>query len=419
MDLRKKVKDLSAIMEVSSIISSTLDFNTLMTLVMEKTKDVMNADACSILLYNKDEDTLEFSLALCQDDIHSDILKDKVSLKMGQGIAGWVAQHQKPILVEDAREDSRFFSGADTVTCFVTRSLIAVPMVGRSGLIGVAEIMNPKDKPSFNEYDLEIFQALARQVTIAIENSRFHQESLEREIMKQELEIATVIQESFLPESPVLTRGRITFSAISIPAKNVGGDLYEFTEPGEGKVGVLIGDISGKGISAALYMAKVISDFRYLAHTTASPEDALAKLNDMQSRTPLGMFITACYVVADTTTGVLNMAVAGHPPPILISGDTVEVLDLPKGPPVGILPVTYPQAVVKMKPGDRMVLLTDGAFDAKDIKGNRLGFEKLVKFVQQNTGEKNMLDAIVKHVNDFSAGAERADDLTIVEIDYA
>ncbi len=263
--IEKKVEDLRTLIEVSAIISSTLDFNELMTLVMEKAKSLMKAEGCSILLYNKETNKLEFDLALCREESVVDILKSKVSLDMGQGIAGWVAEHQTPLLIRDVKTDSRFYPDADQLTCFTTRSVIAVPLVGRGGLIGVAEILNPKNKDFFRDDDSEIFQTLCRQVAIAIENARFHKESVEKEKLRQELEIASVIQKSFLPESPNFKKDRLMLSAINLSATQVGGDLYDFIELSPNKVGVLIGDVSGKGISAALYMAKVLSDFRHIA----------------------------------------------------------------------------------------------------------------------------------------------------------
>lgn len=191
--IEKKVEDLKTLIEVSAIISSTLDFNELMTLVMEKAKSLMKAEGCSILLHNKETNKLEFDLALCREESVADILKSKVSLDMGQGIAGWVAEHQTPLLIKDAKTDSRFYPDADQLTCFTTRSLIAVPLISRSGLIGVAEILNSKEKDFFGDDDLEIFQTLCRQVAIVIENARFYKESVEKEKLRQELEITLSI----------------------------------------------------------------------------------------------------------------------------------------------------------------------------------------------------------------------------------
>ena len=416
--IEKKVEDLRTLIEVSAIISSTLDFCDLMTLVMEKAKGVMGAEACSILLYDKENNKLKFDLALGREEAISDILRKRVTLDMGQGVAGWVAKHQAPLLIKDANTDSRFYQEADRLTGFTTRSLIAVPLVGRSGLIGVAEILNPKDKDFFSDYDLEIFQTLSRQIAIAIENARFHEESVEREKLRQELEIASTIQRSFLPVSPIFKKDRLMLSAINLSATQVGGDLYDFIELSPNRVGVFIGDVSGKGISAALYMAKVISDFRYIAPQVATPEIALSRLNSVLSQAPRGMFLTGIYGIVDLSKGNLSLSVAGHPPFLWLTHGEVRVMNVASGPPLGILPAEYPSTEISLKKGDRILFLTDGVFEAKDKGGKRIGFEKLVSFVKEHTGEGNLIQKVVDYVNDFSKGLARTDDLTLVELSW-
>jgi sigma-B regulation protein RsbU (phosphoserine phosphatase) len=416
--IEKKVEDLRTLIEVSAIISSTLDFCDLMTLVMEKAKGVMGAEACSILFYDKENNKLKFDLALCREEAISDILRKRITLDMGQGVAGWVAKHQAPLLIKDANTDSRFYQEADRLTGFTTRSLIAVPLVGRSGLIGVAEILNPKDKDFFSDYDLEIFQTLSRQIAIAIENARFHEESVEREKLRQELEIASTIQRSFLPVSPIFKKDRLMLSAINLSATQVGGDLYDFIELSPNRVGVFIGDVSGKGISAALCMAKVISDFRYIAPQVATPEIALSRLNSVLSQAPRGMFLTGIYGIVDLSKGNLSLSVAGHPPFLWLTHGEVRVMNVASGPPLGILPAEYPSTEISLKKGDRILFLTDGVFEAKDKGGKRIGFEKLVGFVKEHTGERNLIQKVVDYVNDFSKGLARTDDLTLVELSW-
>jgi len=413
--IEKKVQDLETLIEVSTIISSTFDFNELIKLVMEKAKKVMNAEACSILMYNRETKKLEFEVALCKTG-ESAALKDKVSLDIGQGIAGWVAENKKPLIIKDAQKDKRFFKGADKLTGFKTKSLIAAPLVGRSGLIGVAEILNPLKKKSFDSYDAELFQTHCRQVAIAIENAFFHKDSIERERLRNELEIASVVQDSFLPESPVLQKGNIKVSAVNISAAQVGGDVYDFVETAKGRVGVLIGDVSGKGISAALYMAKIISEFRNIAHVADSPGVTLERLNSKLSNAPRGMFLTAVYTVIDPGTGDLQMSVAGHPPFLLISRGEVKVMTVESGPPLGIIPEEYPVYSMSLGKGDKLLLLTDGVFDAKNRQGKRIGFDRIVEFVRTNAGDEQIVKKIVDYVNKFIKDTDRADDLTLVEI---
>jgi phosphoserine phosphatase RsbU/P len=410
--LKRKVEALRVLTETSPVISSTLDLQELMTIVMEKAKGVMNAEACSILLYNRETKKLEFEVALGGEDSTSALLKKKITLNIGQGIAGWVARNKKLLVIKDVKNDKRFFQEADKVTGFVTKSIIAVPLIGRRGLIGVAEIINPGKK----EYDLEILQILSTHFAIAIENAFYHRESIEKERLKQELEIAASLQKSFLPEVPTFSKRRVTVSGVNIPAKQVGGDLYDIIEPVEGAIGVFIGDVSGKGVSAALYMAKIISDFRYSALTIGTPEIVMNRLNSVLSKAPRGMFLTAAYMIIDSDTGDLQVSVAGHPPFLWVAKKNVQAVSVPSGPPLGIIPGEYSSSRLSLQKGDKLVLLTDGVFDAKNREGQRIGFDAIVNLVQKHAGDKRLIDVITGYVQTFSKGAETADDLTIVEI---
>ncbi|KJU82583.1 protein serine/threonine phosphatase with GAF(s) sensor(s) [Candidatus Magnetobacterium bavaricum] len=420
--LEKRVDDLQTLIEVSTIISSTLDFNKLISLVMDKAKNVMNAEACSILLYNNQTNKLEFACAISKEKTTADILSKPFTLEMGQGVAGWVAQTHQRVIIEDVAKDERFSDEVDRFSGFTTKSLIAVALVGRGGLIGVAEVLNPKDKHCFCQYDEELFGTLCRQITIAIENARFYHESLEMEKVRQELEIASVLQKSFLPDSSVFKRGAIEVSAVNIPAEQVGGDIYDFIEPVEGKVGIFVGDVSGKGVSAAMYMAKIISDFRYKARLEESPCVVLGNLNAGLLKGPRGMFVTAVYIIVDVATGMLTVSNGGHPPFLLVRDNAVTVMDIPGGPPLGIIAAEYPLTSMTLDRGDRLLLITDGVFDTKNTLQQRLGFDALVAFVNHagiiDSG-KNLIDSVIGYVNEFSEGTpSRVDDLTLVELKY-
>jgi len=412
--LEKKVKGLSSLFQVSAIISSTLNLNDLMNIVMDKAKQEMEAEACSILFYNKETNKLEFEVAISRDEQTSCVLKKKITLDMGQGIAGWVAENLKTLVIDDVSADERFYTGADKQTGFTTRNIIAVPLIGRRGLIGVVEIINPGRK----DYDLEVFDILCKQFAVAIENALLHRESIDKEKLKQELEIAASLQKSFLPELPAFHKGKVTVTGVNIPASKIGGDLYDFIEPVEGKVGIFIGDVSGKGVSGALYMAKIISDFRYTALSKHSPDTVFNCLNNAFASSPRGMFCTAIYMIVDTETGHLQCSVAGHPSFLWLTGNEVKVMDVLAGPPLGIIPDEYPSTSLSLKDGDRLLLFTDGVFEAKNREGKRLGFDALTKFVKTHMNSGKLVEDVVDYVKAFSKGTEMADDLTIVELKW-
>jgi sigma-B regulation protein RsbU (phosphoserine phosphatase) len=412
--LNRKVENLSALIGISEIISSTHQLDELMNMVMDRAKKEMDAEACSILFYNREMNRLEFEVALCCDGATGEMLKKTVSLEMGQGIAGWVAEKREPLVIDDVSTDPRFFGSVDEKTGFTTRSLVAVPLIGRTGLIGVAEIVNPRRK----EFDQEIFRLLCRQFAIAIENALLYRESIKKERLKQELEIAAVLQRSFLPESPGFEKGDVRIKAVTIPASKIGGDLYDFSEPDEGRAGVLIGDVSGKGVSAALYMAKAVSDFRYAARLRQSPGEVLGLLNNQLARTPRGMFLTSVYLIVDAASGAVDLASAGHPPALWISGGEVRVLSVESGPPLGIVPADYASTTIRMRRGDRLIMFTDGVFDAQDADCGRIGFDRIVDYVREHRDTRDMTECLVSYVMRTGSDVEQADDITIVELQW-
>jgi len=410
--LRKRLDALENMSELSSLLSSAIELDKLMPLVIDRAKQDMDAEACSILFYNRETNKLEFEVAICAEDDACNVLKKTISLEMGQGIAGWVAEQQKTLVITDAKSDSRFFQGADAATGFVTRNMIAVPLIGRSGLIGVAEIIN------FNrqDYDVELIEQLCRQFSISIENAVYHRDAIKRERLKQELEIAATVQQSFLPSTPSYSRNAVTLSAFSRPAAQIGGDLYDFIEPVDGMLGLLIGDVSGKGISAALFMAKVISDFRFLARGERSPGTVLSRLNASLTNAPRGMFVTVMYAIADSGTGQVTLACAGHPPAIHIAETAVKEPDVPSGPPLGIMDFAYPDTTLQLHRGERLLFVTDGVFDAKNPEGERWGYDTMLNVIQQNFRQPDLMKIIVDCVDVFAASAPQADDTTLVEM---
>ncbi len=177
--LEKKGADIRNFIDVSAIITSALDINEVIKLIMEKLKEIIDAEACSILVYNRETNKLEFEVAISNNDSTPNILKKMVNLDIGQGIAGWVAEKRKPLNIKDVKTDRRFYNEADKLTGFITKNLIAVPLVGRRRLIGVAEIINSRKKDFFSDYDLEIFKSLSTLIAIAIENASLYKERIE------------------------------------------------------------------------------------------------------------------------------------------------------------------------------------------------------------------------------------------------
>jgi len=198
--LERRLRQLASLMEVSVLIGSSLDLSEVLNSVMQKAQDVMDAEASSILLLNERTNKLEFEVALGGGENTLATLRKKITLDLGQGIAGSVALTRAPELIADVAADPRFFRDADKTTGFTTRSMLAAPLIVRDKLVGVAEVINPRGGGRFTTEDLELFATYCRQVAVAIENARLHTVLLERQREQQQLEFAAMVQQSFLPQ---------------------------------------------------------------------------------------------------------------------------------------------------------------------------------------------------------------------------
>jgi len=382
--------------------------------VMTISKQVMNADASSLLLIDEKTNELVYEVAL---GTVGEKLKKEFRLKMGQGIAGTVAQEGKPLLLEDAYTHPKFYRGHDEATGYRTKSMITVPLKVRERITGVAQVINRLDGKPFDTDDLELFIALCSMVAIAIENAKMHMSLMEKQRLVKDMEFARTVQESFLPQKAPEVQG-YRFSAHYTPALEVGGDFYDFIHLDKNLTGIVIGDVSGKGVSAALYMAKMGSDMRTLAFTERSPVEALAKLNDLLAeRSRRGMFATLLYIELDSRSGKLIISNAGHLPPIIKKADG-SLMSLAKagGAPLGMLPgMKFSQETVRLERGETVILYTDGIVEAMNAKEELYGYARFEALLRESPVDPGMLKtAIIEDVNRFTGLSPQHDDMTLV-----
>ncbi len=414
--LRERVGNLSRLIDVTALVSSSLNLDEVMNRVMEMAKEMMEAEAASIMLWNEAEQALEFEISVGGAGVEK--LKT-IQIPKGQGIAGTVAMTGEPLLVADVTKDERFFQKADDHTGFVTKSILAAPLIVHDRIVGVSEVLNHKAGRPFTEYDLELFATFCRQVAVAVENARLHEQEVRQSLLDQQMKLASEIQKSFLPQVfPDDEAGRFEVHAFTRSAQEVGGDLFSFEQLPGGRIGVALGDVSGKGVPAAIYMARVVSEFRMLCAGGAPPHEVLTALNAALSRGKMhGMFVTFVYGILDPETGRFQMANAGHLPPVLLgeNGDA-QWMGPATGPPLGMIPRTeYAEEILEMKPSDTLMFYSDGIVEAKDKTGAQFEEDRLLKAVSMaGTGAKNMLSYVLVTVEEFSHGADQADDMTLV-----
>ena len=412
--LEQKIKRLSTLIDVNALISSSLNLDQILENVMTISKQVMNADASSLMLIDEKTNELVYEVALGTVGAK---LKQEFRLQMGQGIAGTVAQEGKPLLIEDVYTHPKFYRGHDEATGYRTKSMIAVPLKVGERITGVAQVINRLDDKPFDKDDLELFIALCSMAAIAIENAKMHRSLMERQRLVKDMEFARTVQESFLPQhAPEIVNYR--FSAHYTPAQEVGGDFYDFMRLDRVRTGIVIGDVSGKGVPAALYMAKLGSDLKTLAFTEKDPATALKKLNDLLAeRSRRGMFATVLYLELDSESGRMTLSNAGHLPPIVKRADgTVKRFSPAGGSPLGILPgMEFGQETLLLGPGDTVVLYTDGIIEAMNARDELYGYDRFEELIHKSPSDPDALkSAIIGDVNRFTGLSPQHDDMTLV-----
>jgi sigma-B regulation protein RsbU (phosphoserine phosphatase) len=351
---------------------------------------------------------------------------------MGRGIAGWVAQNAQAAFTNDVGHDPRFYRAVDDGTGFTTQALLAAPLIVNERVIGVVEVSN---KPGgFAESDLDLLSTIAGGAAIAIENARLHQIAIEEARMERELQVALEVQSSLIPRQTPQIPGW-EFAALWHPARVVGGDYYDFipvnlakledlatssgvTEPSQG-LGIVIGDVTDKGMPAALFMTLTRSTVRASVVAGRSPADCISQANTLIAADAAnGMFVTFFYGQLDPTTGELTYVNAGHNPPLYYHTADHCMTGLARtGMALGINDAfRYEQRTVILEPGDFVLLYTDGVTEAFDADHEQFGEERLRRIVndKRNSTAAEIIATLEAALDDFTGGASPSDDITLV-----
>jgi sigma-B regulation protein RsbU (phosphoserine phosphatase) len=412
---RERIRELTLCAEVSRLISSSLELDEVLDRIMTTSRSVMRADACSLMLL--DEETQDLVFHVAQSAV-GDQLKQGFRLKKGQGIAGCACESGEAILIEDAYLDPRFHRDFDVRTGYRTRSILCVPLKVKERIIGVSQVINKLDGTPFNHEDLETFTDLCMHAAIAIENARIHRALLQKQQMESDLAFATNVQQSFLPRD-VPTVDGYRFCAHYQSALQVGGDFYDFIPLSGRRLGILIGDVSGKGVSSALYMARLMSDFRIHALQRKGPAQVMTDINDLLcERSQRGMFVTLLYLILNPATRTVHMVNGGHLPPLVWNRreGRLHTHRAMGAPPLGILPGrSYRTHRLRLQPGDCLLLATDGLVEARNSVGEPFGWQALHDAVQKGDSKpEHVLDRVMKTLRVFVGRSPRSDDITMV-----
>lgn len=412
ISVRPEVK-LQAVLEISSNLGRALELETILPKILESLFKIFpQADRCFAVLKNQETGKLEIKAMRTrrEDQVHT--------ARLSTTILNQAMREARALLSADAVDDDRF-DFSESVANLQLRSLMCAPLVAHSGeALGVIQIDTLGVRQQFKEDDLEVLASVAAQAALVVENTYMHAAILKQRDLERELEFATQVQLGFLPtERPRLAGYQ--FYDFYEAAYRVGGDFFDYVSLPDGRIAVGLGDVAGKGISAALLMARLYSSARYELLTRPNVSSAMAGLNETLASSGLGhRFVTLVFAVIDPRTHVVTIVNAGHMAPLLrdVHGRVQKVGAEESGLPLGIKPDTeYKQTQITLAPGDMLLLYTDGVTEAMTAANEIYGLKRLTEFLNHAPLEVEPLgEALVEDVEKFCAGEPQRDDICLI-----
>lgn len=407
-DLEEADRRLRTLFSFVQAIAATLDSNALFESIVSNLFDAFPTSALAAV-YTLDEETKTMAARRVKSRDGNDVphypLPAELYLELVQG--------SKAVLSAPLALELDEPTGSQAL-------LMHAPLVYRGVVLGVLNVRcNPGS--SFTQGDLDLLAALASQAALALQNAKLHQESLAQQRLQRDLALAQQIQKSFLPVTVPDAPG-VRFRSEYRPALAVGGDFYDVfwlgaPEGGQAKIGCIIGDVSGKGVSAALLMARVSSDLRTALLTRGSPAAALEYTNrELVQRGQHDIFVTAVAMTIDVERRTISLSNAGHMPPYVRrhSGELTRI-DAGTSSPLGLLAeMPYAEVELALGRGDAVVLMTDGVHEATNEHGHQLGFEGVELALRSGAGGLALIESLISAVRVHAGGGPPYDDLTLL-----
>src|SRR5271157_6264354 len=406
----RQARQLTLLTEISRELTSILNVDELLKRIADLVTRIIDYEMFSILLVDPTGKFLQHRFSLrFKESVH---LKHEIPI--GQGLVGYAAQYGQAVLVPDVSKDPRYIMANPE-----TRSELCIPLIYKEKVIGVLDIEHTR-RGYFNEDHVRIMTTMAAQVAIAIENATLYERIARQEKrLEQDLALARELQFRLLPQKrPTMKYAEV--AARFAPARQIGGDLYDFLKySGHGVTGIAVGDVSGKGAPAAIYAALVSGIARSHANEEPSAAGMLEAINLSLSERPIeGQYVSMIYAIWDDNQRLLQIANSGLPRPIHCHDGKLDAIQA-TGLPIGLFNnATYDELNLRGHPGDVFLFFSDGILDATSSKGDLFGRQRLEKIVcdRAHGSAEDLVDTIFAAVADHADGVEAFDDQTIVAI---
>ena len=405
----RQARTLMLLNEIARELTSILHVDELLEHIAELVARLIDYQMFSILLLDATGEKLQhrFSLRFGEN------IQLKNDRPLGLGVVGYAAQNKQAILVPDVTKDPRYIKVNPE-----TRSELAVPLIYKDKVIGILDLEHTR-RGFFTDDHRRTITTLAAQIAIALENARLY-EAVERQEkrLERDLGLARELQNRLLPQSPPKL-ANLEIAAKFVPARAIGGDLYDFVSYSLSRTGIVIGDVSGKGAPAAIYAALVSGILRSHAPIEPGPAEMLRAVNfSLGERRIDAQFVSLIYAVWNDANRTLQVANSGLPRPIYCHRGKTEIIEA-TGLPLGLFDdADYDELTFQAKPGDLFVFFSDGILDARNQKGDLFGRERVHEIVARCSTEspRSLVDTLFTAVTEYSAGVETFDDQTVVAI---
>lgn len=404
---------LELLFRVSQTFNSSLELDTVLNCVMDEVITATKAERGFLMLLDEGgEMTFRAARGVDQQTIESP------QFEISRGVVEQVAREGKPTYSSDAQSDAAL-KKRESVVVLGLRSILCVPLQLKGDVIGVIYVDNRLQTGLFQPDDLDLLAAIGSSAVIAIENARLYQVAIDKGRIERELQVARELQTSLLPRETPHVDGW-DFAALWKPAREVSGDFYDFVALAQEKLGIVIADVSDKGMAAALFMALSRSIVRASVTSMSVPSDAIAQANRLICADAAnGMFVTLFYAQLDPTNGEVAYVNAGHNPPYLYRAAQDEFVELKlSGMALGVIDsAPYKMRNVQLNSGDFIFFYTDGVTDALAAEREEFFGEERLRHVLREYHQASAVDllaALEDAINNFTGPAAPFDDLTIV-----
>ncbi len=405
---------LALLLEIGTELTQTIKTDDLLPKIVDKLFQVFRQADRGFIIVKEESKLLAKVVRTRRPD-------DDDKTRFSRKIVNRCMETAQGILSEDASSDAQFDMSQSIADCKI-RSMVVAPMLSRNEgpALGVIQLDTQDRFKKFSQDDLRLLMAVAAQAGVAIENARMHETLIEQAGLKRDLELATQVQKSFLPKKFPQFAG-YEFFAHYESALEVGGDYYDFIPLPNQRLGIMIGDVAGKGVPAALLMAKVSSDARFCTLTEPTLSDAIGKLNEqMQEAGLLDRFVTFGGCLLDLQKHALTVVSAGHQAPVVYRAATKSFEEgctrAQAGLPLGIVEgIPYDSNTLTLAPGDSVMLFTDGVSESKNVQEKDFGMDGVYAAMKPGPmTPKEMGVRLVEAVKRHAVGRKPHDDLTVV-----